>query len=228
MKEYAIIVAGGSGTRMQSNIPKQFLPLADKPVLVHTLEAFRRYSSKLDIILVLPKETIASWSTIKLEHDVDFPLQVVQGGTSRFHSVLNGLNAITDDNSLVAIHDGVRPLVRTEIISASFQLAQIHGSAIASTRLKESLRKVDKDETKAIDRSKYRSIQTPQTFQTGLIKDAYKNADDRMDFTDDASVAENNGLKISLFEGSYENIKITTKEDLLFAEALIRNKKIRR
>lgn len=225
MKEYAIIVAGGSGVRMQSKMPKQFLPLANRPILMHTVDAFINYSNKVSIILVLPENSIPQWNRLCKKYVFNHSLDIAKGGKTRFQSVKNGLDRITSENSLVAIHDGVRPLVRNEIISASYRLAQIHGSAIASTRLKESLRIVDKDQTKSIDRSQYRSIQTPQTFQTKLIKEAYQHFEDSPEFTDDASVAEKNGLKISLFEGSYENIKITTPEDLLFAEALLRSKK---
>lgn len=225
MKEYAIIVAGGNGSRMQSKTPKQFLLLSNKPVLMHTVEAFQTYSKDLSIILVLPAESISTWNKLCKKHNFTIPVTTVKGGNTRSQSVKNGLSAIKTNESLVAIHDGVRPLIRPEIINASFRLAQIHGCAVASTRLKESLRLVDKDMTKSIDRSKYRSIQTPQTFQTKLIKSAYSTLKDSDEFTDDASVAEKSGLKISLFEGSYENIKITTKEDLLFAEALLLNKK---
>ena len=225
MKEYAIIVAGGSGSRMQSKTPKQFLLLAGKPILMHTINAFIHYSKNLSIILVLPDFAIDQWITLCTKYKFSYPLKIVAGGNTRFQSVKNGLDIIDENESLVAIHDGVRPLIRKEIISASFRLAQIHGCAIASTRLKESFRIVDKDQTRSIDRSQYRSIQTPQTFQTKLIKAAYAHCEDSPKFTDDASVAEKNGLKISLFEGSYENIKITTKEDLLFVEALLREKK---
>lgn len=225
MKEFAIIVAGGSGTRMQSDIPKQFLLLSGKPVLMRTVEAFRSYASDIEIIVVLPEREINLWNQLCKKHDFNVPLQIAIGGTTRFQSVKNGLDFITENNSLVAIHDGVRPLVAPEIVGASFKLAQLHGCAVASTRLKESLRLVDKDFTKSIDRSDYRSIQTPQTFRTDLIKEAYAHAEDNSIFTDDASVAERNGVKISLFEGSYENIKITTQEDLLFAEAILSQKK---
>ena len=226
MEEYAIIVAGGSGIRMQSKTPKQFLLLAGKPILMHTVQAFIRYSSQLKIILVLPQSAQAIWETLCEDHKFKYPIEIVAGGKTRTASVMNGLKAIKNHESLVAIHDGVRPLVQPEIIGASYKLAQIHGCAIATTRLKESIRLVDKDVTKSIDRSKFRSIQTPQTFKTNLIIKAYDNLDNDREFTDDASVAEQDGLKISLFEGSYENIKITTEEDLLFAEAILQ--KIRR
>ncbi len=223
MKEYAVIVAGGSGLRMRTETPKQFLKVAGYPVLMHTIKAFATYSEALNIILVLPESLIGYWQDLCNEYHFSIRHRLTAGGKSRLISVQNGLNTITDDNSLVAIHDGVRPLIRSEIISASFRLAEVHGSAIASVRLKDSIRKIDKDNTSALDRSQFRLIQTPQTFKTHLIKEAYMHIEDSDVLTDDASVAEMHGLKISLFEGSYENIKITTPEDLLFAETILLN-----
>ena len=227
MKEYAIIVAGGSGARMQSETPKQFLPLDGKPILMRTVEAFLNYSKHISIILVIPSSEISRWKEICNDFQLSISISLAEGGKSRTQSVKNGLAKIDMDESLVAIHDGVRPLIHPEIIGNSFKLAQIHGCAIASTQLKESLRKVNKDLTIATNRAKYRSIQTPQTFQTKLIKAAYKKFDELSGFTDDASVAEKYGQKILLFEGSYENIKITTPEDLLFAEAILKSRKKR-
>lgn len=224
MKEYVIIVAGGSGSRMQSKTPKQYLLLANKPILMHTIDAFRKYSSELSIILVLPEKSIDQWKKLCDSFSFNHKLTVVKGGTSRFQSVKNGLEKIHEKNSLVAIHDGVRPLVNSEIISTSFRLAQIHGCAVASTHLKESIRFIGKKGTESVDRAKYRSIQTPQTFQAELIKSAYFNSEDDSELTDDASVAEKNGAKVVLFEGSYKNVKITTPEDLLFAEAILEKK----
>lgn len=223
MQEYAIIVAGGSGTRMNSDIPKQFLLLGNRPILMHTIEAFHRYSEKVKIILVLPEPDVQRWKKLCDEHQFDCRHDIVKGGRSRFQSVRNGLQKV-QFNGTVAIHDGVRPLVHPDIIGASFKLAAIHGSAIAAVRLKESIRKVDKDETRAKDRSKYRLIQTPQTFKSELILKAFE-LDEQEIFTDDASVFEMAGFKISLFEGSYKNIKITTPEDLLIAEAILASRK---
>lgn len=220
-KEYAIVVAGGKGTRMRSSVPKQFMPLAGLPVLMHTLNAFRRYSKRLEIILVLPDDDVATWKNLCIENNYTVPVTVVHGGESRFQSVKNGLSAITINDGLVAIHDGVRPLVSEDIIGASFRIAAVHGSAVAAVRLKESIRKTDQDQTIAVDRSDYRLIQTPQTFDLQLIKAAY-NRKEEPSFTDDASVAERAGHKISLYEGSYGNLKITTPEDLIIAEALLR------
>jgi len=219
-KEYALVVAGGKGTRIDSRTPKQFLELDGLPVLMHTLQAFYRYSDKINVILVLPEDDLETWHSLCSRYKFKEQLILQNGGETRFQSVKNGLQKIEDDG-LVAIHDGVRPLVSKDIIAASFRLAAIHQSAIAAMPLKESIRIVDHDTTRAVDRSKYRLIQTPQTFKVSLIKKAYETEED-LRFTDDASVAENSGHVISLFEGSYENIKITTTEDLAIADALLK------
>ncbi|HEY9046958.1 MAG TPA: 2-C-methyl-D-erythritol 4-phosphate cytidylyltransferase [Ohtaekwangia sp.] len=218
--EYAIIVAGGKGTRIKSKLPKQFLELHGLPILMHTILAFYRYSSSIKIILVLPEDDFETWEALCKKHNFSHPLILQKGGDSRFQSVKNGLAKIEGDG-LVAIHDGVRPLVSEDIIGASFRLAAVHQCAVASVRLKDSIRMTDQDNTKAMDRSRFRLIQTPQTFQVDLIRQAYEMKEDPS-LTDDASVAEHSGHIISLFEGSYENIKITTPEDLIVAEALMK------
>jgi 2-C-methyl-D-erythritol 4-phosphate cytidylyltransferase len=224
VREYAIIVAGGTGTRMGSGTPKQFIPLMGKPILMHTVEVFHSYSPECTLIVVLPENQILHWEELCRKHGFRINHRVVRGGSSRFQSVKNGLALVEEENSLVAIHDGVRPLVRIEIISASFRLAELHGSAIAAVRLKESIRVTNKDGTRAMDRSSFRLIQTPQSFQFKLIRNAYE-LEETSDLTDDASVAEKMGVRISLFEGSYENIKITTPEDLILAEALLKHRR---
>lgn len=218
-QEYALIVAGGKGTRIKSKLPKQFLELNGLPILMHTINAFYRYSEKIVVILVLPEDDLENWNSLCKKHNFTRPLILQKGGDTRFQSVKNGLEKIEGDG-LVAIHDGVRPLVSEDIIGASFRLAAVHQSAVAAVRLKESIRMTDQDNTKAMDRSRFRLIQTPQTFHVPLIKQAYKIKDDPS-LTDDASVAERAGHTISLFEGSYDNIKITTPEDLVIAEALL-------
>lgn len=217
-----MIVAGGTGTRMKSKVAKQFLPLLGRPVLMHTLEAFHRYSPSINLVLVLPSNEIEHWEMLCKEHNFNIYHGVVKGGATRFQSVRNGL-ATMPDKGLVAIHDGVRPLVDVNTIAASLRIAANHGSAVAAVRLKESLRITDQDNTKAVDRSKFRLIQTPQAFRLDLIKGAYEIPEDQT-LTDDASVAERAGHQISLFEGTYENIKITTPEDMPVAEALIKQK----
>jgi len=221
-KEYAVIVAGGSGLRMKSEIPKQFLPIKGLPVLMHTIKAFHDYSKSLKIIVVLPASDLKIWEELCEVYNFTLPLEIAVGGKTRFQSVKNGLNKIKTDG-VVAVHDGVRPLVNKEIISASFQIASLHGSAISAVRLKESIRVTDKDETKTVDRSMFRTIQTPQTFQVKILKQAYK-LQELPEFTDDASVVEKAGFKISLFEGSYQNIKITTPEDMIIADAFLKSK----
>jgi 2-C-methyl-D-erythritol 4-phosphate cytidylyltransferase len=217
--EYALIVAGGKGTRMKASLPKQFLEIKGRPVLMHTIDAFYRYSGTMRVILVLPEEDRPTWEALCQQHAFTRPLQIVAGGASRFQSVQNGLRHI-QGAGLVAIHDGVRPLISEDIIAASFRLAAVHGSAVAAVRLKDSIRVTDQHHTRAVDRALYRLIQTPQTFRIDLIQQAYALPEDAT-LTDDASVAERAGHTISLFEGSYDNLKITTPEDLIVAEALL-------
>ncbi len=219
LPEFALIVAGGKGTRIKSKLPKQFLELNGTPILMHTLEAFYRYSPTITVVLVLPEDDFATWNDLCKKYNFTKPITLQKGGETRFQSVKNGLEKINGPG-LVAIHDGVRPLVSEDIIGASFRLAAVHQSAVAAVRLKESIRMTDQDNTKAMDRSRFRLIQTPQTFSIDLIKQAYLLKEDPT-MTDDASVVEKLGHTISLFEGSYENIKITTAEDLIVAKALL-------
>jgi 2-C-methyl-D-erythritol 4-phosphate cytidylyltransferase len=229
-KEYALIVAGGKGTRIKSSLPKQFIELNGKPILLHTIDAFYRYSRSLTVVLVLPEDDFGIWNGICKKFNFTEPVLLQKGGATRFQSVRNGLDKI-EGEGLVAIHDGVRPLVSEDIIGTSFRLAATHHCAVAAVRLKESIRMTNEagagvqDNSKAMDRSRFRLIQTPQTFNVQLIKKAYRIREEGS-LTDDASVAEKAGHLISLFEGSFGNIKITTPEDLVIAEALMieRNK----
>jgi 2-C-methyl-D-erythritol 4-phosphate cytidylyltransferase len=222
LPKYAVIVAGGSGSRMKSDVPKQFLPLAGTPVIIHTLNRFIDCSKEINLILVLPESEIRTWESLSLQHHFTAPVRIVKGGASRFQSVKNGLSAITDKEALVAIHDGVRPFIRKEIIEESFRLAELHGNAVASVPLKDSIRLVVGEKSNALDRSNFRLIQTPGTFKLSIIKDAYQS-NEIPAFTDDASVAENIGVEIRLIEGSFENIKITSPEDLMVAEMILKN-----
>ena len=221
---YAVVVAGGSGSRMQNNTPKQFLLLGGKPVLLHTLEAFHHYNPAINIILVLPPSQTARWKELKKEHNCRVPHAVAEGGESRFRSVKNGL-ALVPMEAVVAIHDGVRPFVSPEMLREGFATAMETGSAIATVPLKESVRELLAEGSIAKDRSRYCLVQTPQTFQAGIIKKAYRTPESPQ-FTDCASVAEADGNKVSLISGSYQNIKITTPEDLLLAEMLINTKEL--
>lgn len=218
VKKYAIIVAGGSGSRMKSDIPKQFIEVGGLPILMHTLKRFKEADAEIEIILVLPETQFEFWKALCSKY-VTVPHQLVKGGKTRFQSGLNGLQVIGNEG-LVAIHDGVRPCVSVDIINESFKVAAVRGTAIVSVASKDSVR----INGQAVDRSTVRLIQTPQTFQISLIKKAFET-EELSTFTDDASVAEHAGFDINLIEGNYENIKITTPEDLLWA-AVILNAKI--
>jgi 2-C-methyl-D-erythritol 4-phosphate cytidylyltransferase len=221
MQKIALIVAGGSGTRMETNVPKQFLLLAGKPILMHTIEVFY-FAGVNQIILVLPQSQIEFWNQLCQTHGFAIKHQLVAGGASRFESVNNGLQQC-NDNDIVAIHDGVRPFISKEIILNSFETALEKGNAVAAVRLKDSIRKVELLGNKNVNRDNYYLIQTPQTFKAELIKEAYA-AQDHINFTDDASVLEANGHAINLIPGDYKNIKITTPEDMLIAEAFLNTK----
>lgn len=222
-KEYAVIVAGGKGTRMGSSLPKQFLTIDGLPILMHTINAFYNYSPDIRIIVVLPQEDFQTWMSLCQQFNFNKPVELQAGGSTRFQSVKLGLSKISGDG-IVAIHDGVRPLVAPGVIARSFQVATEERSAIAAVSLKESIRLVENNGTKALDRSLFRLIQTPQTFDVALIQAAYKQEED-LRLTDDASVAERAGHQVTLIEGAYENIKVTTPEDLVFAEAFLRSQK---
>lgn len=223
MKQYAILVAGGSGSRMGVALPKQFLSVAGKPILVHTLERFLAYSADLQIILCLPADQLAYWQELKQTYPLPFTHPIIEtpGGASRFQSVRNGLQRIEANEGLVAVHDGVRPFVPIEVIAESFRTAAQKGTAVVSVPAKDSIRLVHSEtENQALDRSRLRLVQTPQTFQVAVLKKAFEQSESPL-FTDDASVAEAAGFPIFLVEGSYENIKITTPEDLWVAEAIL-------
>ena len=217
IKKYAIIVAGGSGSRMNSDVPKQFIEIGGLPILMHTLKRFKEADAQIEIILVLPESQFEYWFDLCKNYST-VPHQLVKGGKTRFQSGLSGLQVI-DGEGLVAIHDGVRPFVSIDIINESFKIAAEKGTAVASVASKDSIRV----NGQSIDRSTVKLIQTPQTFQISLIKKAFET-EELNTFTDDASVAEHAGFKINLIEGSYENIKITTPEDLLWAEVLMSRK----
>jgi 2-C-methyl-D-erythritol 4-phosphate cytidylyltransferase len=224
-EKYAIIVAGGSGSRMKSEIPKQFLSLAGKPILLHTVEKFLQIPD-IQLIIVLPKNDIEYWHDITQSNGVIRKLKksiiITVGGATRFQSVKNGLNQIKGDG-LVAVHDGVRPLVNLEIIQKSYLIAQEYGTAVTSVWVKDSAREVnDSGESRAIDRTKLKLVQTPQTFRVSLMKKAFE-VEEQSFFTDCASVLEFSGEKITLIDGAYENIKITTPEDMLVAEVFLSN-----
>ncbi len=216
---YTIIVAGGKGMRMGKDLPKQFLPIDGTPILMHTLQAFYDYDPSMTLIVVLPSDQQAYWSKLCGDHHFTIPHVVVKGGETRFHSVKNGLSCIKGEG-LVAVHDGVRPFVHCDTIDRCFAAAQESGAAVPVVEVVDSLRKVEDEESKAVSRKDYRIVQTPQVFDISLLKEAYKQPY-TVDFTDDASVVEAFGRKISLTEGNRENIKITSPFDLVIAEAFL-------
>lgn len=218
---FAIIVAGGSGSRMKSEIPKQFLLLGGKPILQHTIERFLAYSASVQIILVLPARDLAAWVALCDKYNFYPPIQTVIGGATRFQSVRNGLKKISAKEGLVAVHDGVRPFVTTDIIGRSFEVAAATGSAVTSIAVKDSIRMVQPDGTnQAVDRSQYRLMQTPQTFQLTVFRQAFQ-VEEQPFFTDCASVVEFAGFPVTLIEGADSNIKLTTPEDLSWAESVV-------
>ena len=239
--DYVIIVAGGKGLRMGSDIPKQFLPIGGKPVLMRTLERFREYSPTLQIILVLPKSQQDYWKELCQKHNFTVAYQLADGGEARFHSVQHGLALIPDDaEGVVGVHDGVRPFPSIEVIRNCYETAREKKAVIPVTPVVETLRHINSngltrtntDSPKksavvrcnnnsiTVPRDDYRLVQTPQTFDIQLLKAANRQPY-RDDFTDDASVVESYGHSITLVEGNRENIKITTPYDLKIAEVLV-------
>ena len=222
MKYYAIIVAGGSGSRMQNPIAKQFLLLNGKPILMHTLEAFQQCVLNPEILLVLNVQLHPYWAALCTAHQFNVPHQVVEGGDHRFHSVKNGLDHINE--GIVAVHDAVRPLVSPELILKSFKIAETKGNAVTGVHPTDSVRKMFEDQSsEMMNRDAVVLIQTPQTFRVDVLKKAYEEPY-RNEFTDDASVVEYAGFKINLITGERTNLKITHPEDLKIA-ALLLNKK---
>lgn len=220
MKYYAIIVAGGSGTRMQTTIAKQFLMLHHQPVLMHTLSAFYNSLFKPEIILVLHPDLHQHWESLCLKFNFNTPHLLINGGEHRFHSVRNGLMAIKGEG-IVAIHDAVRPLVSSKLITNTYKTAQEKGNAVACIKVSDSLRKLKNDSSKVINRDEIVLIQTPQTFEIGQLRKAYQQHH-KTKFTDDATVVEKAGFKINLVEGERSNLKITYPEDLELAKLLLK------
>jgi 2-C-methyl-D-erythritol 4-phosphate cytidylyltransferase len=218
LKHYAVIVAGGSGQRMNSSVPKQFLKIKNDVILMKSIRAFTLFDREIDIIVALPQDQIDTWKELIEVEQFEIKHTIVEGGATRFHSVKNALSAIGCDG-FVAIHDGVRPLVSQKTIRTAFETAEKSGNAVPYIDINDSLRFVDGPKNSTVDRSKYKSIQTPQVFDCILIKKAYEQEYSEK-FTDDASVVESIGIKINLVQGNIENIKITTQVDLKIAEAL--------
>ena len=219
--DYVIIVAGGKGLRMGSDIPKQFLPIGGKPVLMRTLERFRAYDEALQIILVLPEAQQDYWRGLCEQYHFEVEYQLANGGQTRFHSVQNGLALVPDDaEGVVGVHDGVRPFPSIEVIRNCYETAREKKAVIPVIPVVETVRHLEGEQSVTVPRGDYRLVQTPQTFDIQLLKAANRQPYND-GFTDDASVVESYGHEITLVEGNRENIKITTPYDIIVAEAII-------
>lgn len=224
MKKYVIIVAGGKGLRMGGEIPKQFLPIGGKPVLMRTVEAFYQADTETGIVLVLPKEQQDYWKELCRQYDFRISYTLADGGRTRFHSVQNGLQAVPEEGTdvLIAVHDGVRPFVSSQVVRACFDEAACQGAVVPVLDMVDSVRQLSADgSSMAVDRSRLKLVQTPQTFRADVLKKAYSQDFTEL-FTDDASVVEASGVPVALVPGNRENIKITTPFDLKIAEALLK------
>lgn len=219
MRRHCLIVAGGKGLRMGEETPKQFLLLNGKPILMHTISSFRKFDPDLNIVLALPSDQLNEWQNLCKQYDFKLKLNIVEGGKTRFHSVRNALDMVPEDG-VVAVHDGVRPLLTQELIGRCYASAENEGNAIPCIPVSESMREINEAENHQVDRSKYVLIQTPQVFQGSLLKKAfcqpYENS-----FTDEASMIENMGVSVNLVKGDTNNLKITSKTDLLVAESIL-------
>ena len=213
-----LIVAGGKGLRMGSELPKQFLPIGGKPVLMHTIEAFHHFDRTMKIILVLPQEQQTYWQELCAKHSFVIEHTVVDGGETRFHSVKNGLACV--NSGLVGVHDGVRPFVSPEVIKRCYELAAIKKAVIPVIDVVETVRHITETGSETVSRNDYKLVQTPQVFDAELLKQAYAQEYTPF-FTDDASVVEAMGIPVCLVEGNRENIKITTPFDLKISSALV-------
>ena len=218
MKKHIIIVAGGKGLRMGGDIPKQFLPVCGKPVLMRTLEAFRTYDPSMHIILVLPVSQQTYWKELCRTYRFELPHDIADGGETRFHSVMNGL-ALVEGDGLVGVHDGVRPFVSQEVIARCYEEASRQKAVIPVVGVVETVRHLTDEGSETVPRDQYRLVQTPQVFDAALLRRAYQQEYTAL-FTDDASVVEALGEKVHLVEGNRENIKLTTPFDLKLAETL--------
>lgn len=217
MEKFVILVAGGKGLRFGGEVPKQFLPVKGRPVLMRTIDVFKKAFPEIHVVLVLSPSQQEYWKQLCKEYSFDVPLQIADGGETRFHSVKNGLSLIPDTHAIVGVHDGVRPLVSEDTIFRCYETAEKEGTAVPVVPVVETVRKLEEDgKSKTVDRNLYRLVQTPQTFQVEILKKAYGQPYESF-FTDDASVVEKMNVPVVLVEGNRENIKITTPSDLLFA-----------
>ena len=222
MKRAVIIVAGGKGLRMGTGVPKQFLPVGGVPVLCRTVHAFLQFDPEISVFLALPASHFEVWRRISAPYFAPDRCIVVSGGQERFHSVKNALDRVPDDVDFTGVHDGVRPLVSVQLLARVYAQAALNGNAVPCVAPPESIRFDDGVSNRPLDRNFIKLIQTPQVFSTKTLKEAYKQPYTES-FTDDASVVEKYGEKICLIEGERQNIKITTHEDLSYAEFKIKN-----
>ena len=200
--------------------PKQFLELDGKPILMHTIERLHSMDTAMQLVLVLPKDQIQTWNKLKSKHGFRIEVELAEGGATRFLSVKSGLSKVSDAD-VVGVHDGVRPFASAAVINDCFQKANEFGAAVPAVPVVQSLRQIDADEeNKAVDRSRFRAIQTPQCFQYSILEQAYSSAKG-VDYSDDASVVEETGVKIQICDGNEENIKITSPLDLELAQLII-------
>ena len=220
MKRYAIIVAGGKGLRMGGELPKQFIPVEGRPVLMRTLDAFHACDASIQLILVLPRDHQAYWHELCAQYQFAVPHRIADGGATRFHSVQSGLTLVDAPEALVAVHDGVRPFVSPEVISRCYAEAEAHGAVVPVIPVVETVRQLVGEGSKTVARDAYHLVQTPQTFRATLLRRAYEQPYCDA-FTDDASVVEALGSAVSLVDGNRENIKLTTPFDLIVAKALV-------
>ena len=219
LERFVIVVAGGSGQRMGTSVPKQFLLLNGRPLLMQTLEAFFRAVDEIKILLVLPAAHIPYWKELCNQYGFTIPHRIAEGGESRGESVKNGLDKISAENGLVAVHDGVRPLVDAKLIRRIFSQAEEKGSAIPCVPVSDSLRQITDESSRPVSRTDMVAVQTPQCFRLDILRKAY-NQQNFMNFTDDAQLVEAMGEHVYLTEGSSENLKVTSPADLIIAEAL--------
>ena len=224
MKKHIIIVAGGKGLRMGGDIPKQFLPICGKPVLMRTIEAFYTYDADIHVVLVLPASQQSYWKDLCVQYRFDKKHDIANGGETRFHSVMNGL-ALVEGEGWVGVHDGVRPFVSKEVISRCYAEAMIKKAVIPVIGVVETVRCLTEEGSMTVPRDQYKLVQTPQVFDVALLRRAYQQ-EYTDGFTDDASVVESLGERVHLVEGNRENIKLTTPFDLKLAEMLLEDTEV--
>ncbi|MCH5175995.1 MAG: 2-C-methyl-D-erythritol 4-phosphate cytidylyltransferase [Prevotellaceae bacterium] len=216
-----IIVAGGKGLRMGGEVPKQFLPIAGKPILMHTIECFLQYDKGMQVVLVLPVNQQEYWQTLCTQHNFSAPHTVANGGETRFHSVKNGLDKVSSQVAFIGVHDGVRPFASIETISACYDTAKTAKAIVPVIDVVETVRRIiNSSDTETVPRSDYKLVQTPQVFDAALLRKAYTQPYTDF-FTDDASVVECFGHPVTLVQGNRENIKITTPFDIVVANAIM-------